>query len=348
MFYSFFYPILLIFSLIHQNYLRILVMMRLRPSLLTRARIRPATHYIRACRLISLFDLYFLHAISSYLSALYALRLFEKTRPLPYKKGEMELLSHCLQEDLFWRRAFVKIFIYPQSNQHAEKVLLLHGWDGRSIMFRQLAQRLQTQGYIVFAPDLPAHGISPGKKVSFYDLSQVVMCIEHHYGPFSVVIGHSTGGLISCMAALQGLLFKRMILISSPCSYGKMMDRYVFSNKLPKRIAGTMKRLYQLRYGVHPDVIGPELIGAITNPVLILHDKGDVSIDSSEALILNHALKKSELILTEGKGHNGALRDSVVFGHISIFLSNTEKENYSSIQNPILRLRLLKKNKSKV
>ncbi|MCX2941957.1 alpha/beta hydrolase [Rahnella perminowiae] len=340
MFYSFFYPVLLFFSLVHQNYLRVLVLMRLRPSLLMKAKIRPATHYSRACKLISLFDLYSLHVMSSYLSALYALRLFEKTRPLPYKQGEIMLLSRCLQEELFWRKSFVKVFIYPQADPQAEKVLLLHGWDGRSIMLRQMAQRLQEKGYSVYAPDLPAHGISPGKKVSFYDLSRAVMDMEKHYGHFSVVIGHSTGGLIGCMAALQGLFFKRMILISSPCSYGKMMDRYVCNNKLPKRIAGSMKKLYQLRYGVHPDAIGPELIGAITQPVMILHDKNDLSIGLDEALILSRSLEKSKLIVTEGQGHNGALRDPAVFKHISDFVSQTVHEDYSSFSEPKLILRV--------
>jgi pimeloyl-ACP methyl ester carboxylesterase len=141
------------------------------------------------------------------------------------------------------------------------------------------------------------------------------------------------------MAALQGLLFKRMILISSPCSFGEVLDNYVLSNKLPRHIATTMKKLYQLRYGVHPDKIGPELISKIKQPVLILHDKGDVSIDMEEAMVLNHVLGKSKLIVTEGKGHNGALRDATVFNRISTFLAPTAQEDYVAIVDPALRWR---------
>jgi pimeloyl-ACP methyl ester carboxylesterase len=339
MFFSVIYPLLLIVSLIHQNYFRVLVVMRLRPTLLMKARVRPTTHYVRVCRLIRMFDLYSLDMMSSYLSALYALHLFEKTRPLPYKPAEMMLLSQCRQENFTWRHTFVKMFIYPQSVQQTEKVLLLHGWDGRSIMLRHLAQRLQAKGYTVFAPDLPAHGVSPGKGVSFYDLSRAVIDIERQYGPFSVVLGHSSGGLVGCMAALQGLFFKRMILISSPCSFGEVLDNFVLGNKLPRHIATSMKKLYQLRYGVHPDKIGPELIAKIKQPVLILHDKGDVSVDLEEAMVLNHVLDKSKLIVTEGKGHNGALRDATVFSRISKFLDNTAQEDYFAMVDPVLRLR---------
>ena len=339
MFFSVVYPLLLMVALIHQNYLRVLVIMQLRPTLLMKAKVRPTTHYVRTCRLIRLFDLYALDFMSSYLSALYALRLFEKTRPLPYKPAELKLLDQCQQENFAWRHTFLKMFIYPQSQQAAEKVLLLHGWDGRSIMLRHLAQRLQAKGYTVFAPDLPAHGVSPGKGVSFYDLSKSVIDIERQYGPFSVVIGHSSGGLISCMAALQGLCFKRMILISSPCSFGEVLDNYVLSHKLPRHIATPMKNLYRLRYGVHPDKIGPELIAKIKQPVLILHDKGDVSIDMEEAMVLNHVLDNSELIVTEGKGHNGALRDATVFSRIAAFLEPVEQEDYSALIAPALRLR---------
>lgn len=339
MFFSVIYPLLLVVSLVHQNYLRVLVVMRLRPTLLMKARVRPTTHYVRVCRLIRLFDLYSLDMMSSYLSALYALHLFEKTRPLPYKPAEMMLLSQCQQDRFRWRHRFGKMFIYPQAEPQAEKVLLLHGWDGRSIMLRHLAQRLQTKGYTVFAPDLPAHGVSPGRGVSFYDLSRAVIDIERQYGPFSVVIGHSSGGLVGCMAALQGLLFKRMILISSPCSFGEVLDNFVLSHKLPRHLAVSMKKLYQLRYGVHPDKIGPELIAHIKQPVLIVHDKEDVSIDMEDAMVLNHVLGKSKLIVTEGKGHNGALRDATVFNRISAFLAPTAQEEYGAIVDPALRLR---------
>ncbi|CRM26670.1 MULTISPECIES: alpha/beta hydrolase [Pseudomonas] len=339
MFFSVIYPLLLVVSLIHQNYLRVLVVMRLRPTLLMKARVRPTTHYVRVCRFIRLFDLYSLDMMSSYLSALYAMHLFEKTRPLPYKPAEMMLLSQCRQENLTWRHTFVKMFVYPQAEQQAEKVLLLHGWDGRSIMLRHLAQRLQAKGYTVFAPDLPAHGVSPGKGVSFYDLSRAVIDIERQCGPFSVVIGHSSGGLVGCMAALQGLRFKRMVLISSPCSFGEVLDNYVLSHKLPRHIATSMKKLYQLRYGVNPDKIGPELIAKIQQPVLILHDQADVSIDLEEAMVLNHVLGRSKLIVTEGIGHNGALRDATVFSRISSFLDATAQEDYAAMGHPALRLR---------
>ncbi|MDQ0741469.1 alpha/beta fold hydrolase [Pseudomonas sp. W4I3] len=339
MFFSVIYPLLLIVSLVHQNYLRILVVMHRRPTLLMKAKVRPTTHYVRVCRSIRLFDLYSLDMMSSYLSALYAMYLFEKTRPLPYKPAEMMLLKQCRQENFTWRHALVNMFIYPQSDQQAEKVLLLHGWDGRSIMLRHLAQRLQATGYSVHAPDLPAHGASPGRGVSFYDLSSAVIDIERQYGPFSVVIGHSSGGLVGCMAAMQGLHFKRMILISSPCCFGEVVDNYVLSHKLPRHIASAMKKLYQLRYGVHPDKIGPEWIAQIKQPVLIVHDKGDISIDLEDAMVLTHVLEKSKLIVTAGQGHNGALRDASVFKRISAFLEPTAQEDATRMANPVLRLR---------
>lgn len=335
MFYSFFYPLLFLFCLCHQNYLRLLVIMRLRPALLLKAKIRPTTHYTRACHLISLFDLYSLHVMSSYLSALYAMHLFEKTRALPYKQGELMLLNSCIQDELLWRDRIVKLFIYPQPSPTAEKILLLHGWDGRSIMFRQLAQRLQKQGYAVFAPDLPAHGISTGKKVSFYDLASFVVQMEEYYGKFSVVIGHSTGGLISCMAALQGLSFKGLVLMSSPSSYGKMVDRYVKANRLPARIASSMKQIYRLRYGVHPDRIGPALYRDIKQPVLILHDTQDLSIGLENAQELNAVFVNSELVTTEGKGHNGGLRDAKIFNSIAGFISQTKNNEFHAYNNHV-------------
>ncbi|HGJ5065038.1 TPA: alpha/beta fold hydrolase [Salmonella enterica subsp. enterica serovar Muenchen] len=336
MFYSFFYPILFIICLVHQNYLRILVLMGVRPTLLLKAKIRPATHYARACHLISLFDLYSLHIVSSWFSACYAIHLFEKTRTLPYKQGELMLLSNCIQDELLWNGCTVRLFIYPQTAPDAEKILLLHGWDGRSIMFRQLAQKLQSQGYTVFAPDLPAHGISTGKKTSFYDLARFVLQMTEHYGNFSIIVGHSTGGLIGCMAALQGLIFKGMVLMSSPSGYGKMVDRYVAVHRLPTRISAAMKKIYRLRYGVHPDLIGPPLYHEIKQPVLIVHDIEDISLGIEHANELNNAFTNSQLVTTQGKGHNGALRDAEIFNHLSRFVFQTiNNENFHSLDKKI-------------
>lgn len=83
MLFSAVYPLLLVVALIHQNYLRVLVIMQLRPTLLMKAKVRPTTHYVRTCRIIRMFDLYVLDIMSSYLSALYALHLSKRPGHCP-------------------------------------------------------------------------------------------------------------------------------------------------------------------------------------------------------------------------------------------------------------------------
>ncbi len=119
----------------------------------------------------------------------------------------------------------------------ADPVLLVHGLRGESTVLLALARVLVERGYRVVAIDLPGHGRSPRPKPGF-DIGRAATLVARATerllpGPQRpVIVGHSMGGWIVALAALEHPeLYSRVVLISSagtifdPPSYPLLLPR---------------------------------------------------------------------------------------------------------------------------
>ena len=103
-----------------------------------------------------------LELISSRLSSLFGLILF--TTPIKYTipKREQYMLKSAQKKRLFIENINkeIEVLSYGYSRK---KVLLVHGWCGRSTQLYAFADKLLENGYMVISFDGPAHGRSSGK-----------------------------------------------------------------------------------------------------------------------------------------------------------------------------------------
>ncbi|MGM3175145.1 alpha/beta hydrolase [Dickeya lacustris] len=333
--YNLCYPLMWLATVIHYTYYRLLVKMKRRPSLLLKVKITPETHYIRLCRALRLADLWLLERCSLQLAARYLLRLFETTRYISYKQMDRDYLAGFVQTTLRFQRKNVCVFHWaPVVDKPLKTVLLVHGWEGRGIMFRPLCEALKAQGYAVVMPDLLAHGLSEGKRVSNYELASLLTVLGQHYGPFEAVIGHSSGGLVCSLALAQGLAARRLVLLASPDNFGKMIDRFLAGASVSSALAIPMKALYARRFGVHPDNVGVALYRTLRCPVLICHDKQDARVHPDMAHVIYQAFADSEVFYTEGLGHLGILRSTEVHQRILAFLAR-DNGTAAALKQPI-------------
>ncbi|SLM65085.1 MULTISPECIES: alpha/beta fold hydrolase [Dickeya] len=320
--YNLCYPLMWLATVIHYTYYRLLVKIKRRPSLLLKVKITPETHYIRLCRALRLADLWLLERCSLQLAARYLLSLFETTRYISYKQMDRDYLAGFEQTTLRFQRKNVCVFHWaPDVGEPVKTVLLVHGWEGRGIMFRPLCEALKAQGYAVVMPDLLAHGLSDGKRVSNYELAALLIELARHYGPFEAVVGHSSGGLVCSLALAQGLAARRLVLLASPDNFGQMIDRFLAGASVSSALAIPMKELYARRFGLHPDKVGVELYRSLTCPVLICHDRRDARVHPDMAQVIHQAFADSEMFYTEGLGHLGILRSAEVHQRIVMFLA---------------------------
>jgi acylglycerol lipase len=118
-----------------------------------------------------------------------------------------------MNEEFFEARDGVKIFTrswLPQTSA-AAAVVIVHGFKSHSGLYDWPAQRLVERRIAVHALDLRGHGKSDGER--FYvqhfsdyvaDVAQLVARAQaRHPGLPLFLLGHSAGGVISCLYALE-------------------------------------------------------------------------------------------------------------------------------------------------
>ena len=106
--------------------------------------------------------------VSHKLAVLFSARLF--TTPIRFKTPKREL---AMEESSQKSRLFIpeitkeiQVLSYGYSDK---KVLLAHGWSGRSTQLFMIANRLLEKGYMVISFDGPAHGKSSGTRTNMVE-----------------------------------------------------------------------------------------------------------------------------------------------------------------------------------
>jgi pimeloyl-ACP methyl ester carboxylesterase len=113
--------------------------------------------------------------------------------------------------------------LHVRSNGQGTPVVLLHssGLSGRQ--WRRLEEQLVAAAFRVVIPDLTGHGASPAwqEPAAFscaIDVRGVVTALREH-GPAHVV-GHSYGGLLGLLAALDAPELVRSLIVYEPVALG--------------------------------------------------------------------------------------------------------------------------------
>ncbi|MGB0389950.1 MAG: alpha/beta fold hydrolase [Salibacteraceae bacterium] len=205
--------------------------------------------------------------------------------------------------------------------------VLVHGWSGRGMQLRKFVAPLQKQGYQVISFDAPGHGASEGKESSLLEIRATLIEIEKHFGEISMGVGHSLGGAAIIYSAKEGLHFDKIITMSTPSIPDKIIDEFL------RRINGSIKsgiaidNYVMKRTGNHfPYYSARDNAKHISHiPLLSFHDKNDREAEIEHAYALQKAHGKSELVVTEGLGHNRILKDEGVLEKALEF-SISEKE----------------------
>ena len=194
------------------------------------------------------------------------------------------------------------------------RVLLVHGWASIGSQFAVLAQALLRSGFQVIWFDAPAHGRSSGMKTSVFEVAACIAKLEAETGSFEAIIAHSFGTPCSLMAISEGLNVNKFIAISPPSSAQILVDKYCRAMKAhPKTRAFMVDRLHKA-FGddVFDRISAKNLALKTVVESLVIHDKGDSVVPFEEGRVVQKNLVNSNMLVTEGLGHNRILRDKGV------------------------------------
>jgi pimeloyl-ACP methyl ester carboxylesterase len=188
-------------------------------------------------------------------------------------------------------------------------VLLLHGWQSRASRFSEFVDALQLLGLSPIAFDAPGNGDSGGRTTTIFEYHEIASALQAKYGVFESVIAHSFGVLSTFYALRNGLQAKSFVALAGASDFDFLVDEFCGQLGLDAEVNQSLRR--ELERQVFPDTSdmwsrfdAKQFISEISIPILVIHDRQDLTVPFSQAEQLQAAYgSQLELIATTGLGH---------------------------------------------
>ena len=216
----------------------------------------------------------------------------------------------------------IEILSYGYSKK---KVLLVHGWSGRSTQLFAFADKLLENGYMVISFDGPAHGKSTGRTTMMPEFLKTIEKINTSFGPFEAAIGHSFGATSLYNAAATFLDIKTFIAIGSFDRISDIISNFAKNLYLKEKSAKKIQLGLEKKWMIHIDDFSSSSVAKkIKIPVLVVHEIIDGDVPVSCAYRIRQNLEKGSLFITNGLGHTKILRNNEVINKsIKFILQHT-------------------------
>lgn len=219
----------------------------------------------------------------------------------------------------------IQYYFYPAKG--AKTVLFLHGWRSDGSVWNDIAKKLHTEKYSVYALDLPGFGGSPIPKTSFTVseyVDTVIGFMEKMNMRNVVLIGHSFGGRIAIkLASSHPKQVKKLVLVDSACFTNPSKQRMKYAAKLVKPLfsfsfmQGLRSKIYSVLgasdYLATPflrktlvNVIEEDLsesLPHINSPTLLIWGEDDRETPLSGGKKIADQIRGSRLEILSGAGH---------------------------------------------
>lgn len=264
-----------------------------------------------------------LGAISPGLAARIALAAFFSTAPrMSVRDDDQHTHSQAVRREIEVRGRRVTAYEWGRGTRAA---LLMHGWNARAAQFATLVRELVGEGYRVVSFDAPANGDSPGRRTDVRDWVAAAQHLSDSEGPFELVVGHSFGGFAALAAVRGGVRTPRVATVSAAGAVQAFHDQFAATLRLAPPVRASFEKQFYRRLGL-PRATADARYDSLQNPLpadvelLIVHDVDDRRLDVRHSRELHAAHRgHSELLLTDGCGHNRTLRADPVLDAILAF-----------------------------
>ena len=265
-----------------------------------------------------------LELISIRLASFFGIRLFITPVNFPIPKREQYMLKSAQKKRLHIPeiKKEIEILSYGYSKK---KVLLVHGWSGRSTQLFAFADKLLENGFMVISFDGPAHGKSTGRTTMMPEFLKTIEKINTTFGPFEAAIGHSFGATSLYNAAATFLDIKTFIAIGSGDRISEIISNFAKNLYLKEKSAKKIQSGLEKKWVIHLDDFSSSTVAKkIKIPVLVVHDKTDGDVPVSCAYKIRQNLEKGSLFITNGLGHTKILRNNeIVHKSIKFIIQHT-------------------------
>ncbi len=218
----------------------------------------------------------------------------------------------------------------PAPSQARGTVLLLHGWTGQALFMSGFVEPLLARGFRVVAMDLPAHGGSSGRQLTFPLAIEAISSVVRDHLPLAGIVAHSFGGAIAAAAIAGGveayapIPVRRLVTIAAPKAmqgYGREFSRQLGLTK--RGLAAFEGEVMAITGRPMESFAGAEYLRRTLVPTLVMHAPDDKEIPFTDAEELASAGAHVALLPMPGLGHRRILMSAKVQEHAAEFISRS-------------------------
>lgn len=196
------------------------------------------------------------------------------------------------------------------------KIMLIHGWAGRTGQFRKMIPEFVKAGFQVVGFDGPAHGRSDGKQTDILEFGAVMKHLNDTEGGFAGAVAHSFGGISALYAIANGLQIPRLVNIASPTIASQVIHNFRRAINASAKMEGVIDKYLMAKHGQpFKYFTGLNAVTMLKQPLRLLHiqDENDPEVGVENASELKNAYPAADIYLTKGLGHTRILKeDSVI------------------------------------
>ncbi len=252
--------------------------------------------------------------------------LFTQPRPRKFSGADETFYQKAASQEMTSAK-FEAPFTLHQRGEGEKKVLVLHGWEGRSADFSKLVAQLE-ENATVFSLDFPGHGKSPKSRAHLPMFKDVIHTALTHLGTLDTVVGHSLGAASLAMTIGKG-------------DFSDDVNKLVFLGLHPipsqyflqyKKVTKVSDRIFERCVKLAEEKTGAQLLDYSCYNYLeeynkynvhLIHDANDKIIKVQRVEELNEQLAEAQLFKGNHGGHFRHYKDQEVIDRIkSIVHSN--------------------------
>ena len=189
----------------------------------------------------------------------------------------------------------------------SKKILLVHGWSSHSFRWKNYIEHLVKNDFTVYALDAPAHGLSSGKSIHVVLYAKVINAFLELNSEITSIVSHSIGGFATTyfLDQYKEHTIEKVVIMGAPGEASDFFDFYKQTLGLTAKSLNLIIEEFHTQLGKVPSYFSSARFAEnITIPALIVHDKQDMATNYNYSIRLNKHWKNSQLILTEGLGHD--------------------------------------------
>ena len=252
----------------------------------------------------------------------FAVNLWFSTRRKPQSKEERLFLTTA-EDSYSLNVAGNKVPVYVWG-EDGPVILLVHGWEGRTVQFRHLTTALLAKGFRVIGFDAPGHGNAEGSRTNIEEIHYCISQIAHNYGPIHGVLAHSFGGVSTSFAMRHGLKPQRVVLVNSACDYRYVVSTFQSMLNLPEKVTAAMVARTRKMFAHWPQSMEATMnvdqnAPRFDCPALVIHDLDDPVVLPSQGKRIAATWPGAVLHTTQGFGHSKILAAPEVVKKITEF-----------------------------